>query len=359
MAVMKEIEKTREFVVEPMKSPREEYERAEMESDLSEFSEEARPLVEKHLRGEELQSKEEDKKFQQARNEWWYTKYRFSYSNKVTRTEVLRKKYAPSAEKAETYELQEQLFQALEKQDQKEIARLKKIYEEKYPEQLEGVVALFELTPFLETQEELDNKGGKTREKRQEMIKNQILYQFLLTHFIASNSHNKEFLNTFWQATEKAAKKTKNSKKLHILRRSVLGQVAILKTLEALGAKPKLSYPKEDALYAIDLWIDEKNVIQTKEMKGMKSREPMIGNTDEIGLPGVEIERNNEVHHFDYHLTGEFLKFKAKLLRYQAIIKKKLKGYFIVVPHTEFDSVTGQPSKEFVDFVGKKLTLNH
>ncbi len=92
-------------------------------------------------------------------------------------------------------------------------------------------------------------------------------------------------------------------------------------------------------------------------MKGMRSREPMIGDTEKLGFPGVEIKRNNEIHHFDYHLTGEFLKFKAKLSRYQSIIKKKIRGYFIVVPHTEFDFVTGQPSKEFINFVGKKLDL--
>lgn len=356
---MEEIEKTKEFVVEPPKSPRE-YERAELQSDISVFSEDARPLVEKHLRGEKLQE-EEGERFSDARNRWWYTKYGFSYRNKVIRTEVLRRKYV-SSEVVEANLLQEELFYALEEQDQEKIAELKKVYEEKYPEQLEGVVALFELTPFLETSKELEKRSGKTHEERMEMFENETRYLFLLTHFIASNSHNKEFLNVFWRtargvarrAGEKTAKKEKNLKRLRGLRRGVLSQVATLKTLEALGAKPKLSNPKEDAFYAIDLWTDEKSAVQIKS----GGKELLITETDKVGFPGVEIEKGDEIHHFDSrYFSRELRKFRAKLSRYQSIIKKKIKGYLIFVPYTQFDPVTGQPNKELIDSMRKKLTL--
>ncbi len=352
--MMKEAEKTREFVVESLKlkSPRE-YEKAEIQSDISAFPEETRPIVEKSLQGEIL-SYEEQKKLDGALNEWWHTKYGFSYNDIVSRKNVLRRKYASSEELAKANELQERLFHALERQDQKGIARIKKVYEEEYPDQLEGVVALFELTPFFEIQKEIEGRSRKTREERTNMFKDLTQYQFLLTHFIAGNGRNKEFLSTFWQAAEKAAEKTKNLKNLHILRKGVLSQVAIFKTLEALGAKPKLSHPKEDAFYAIDLWTDEKSAVQ---IKGVRDGEPSVIETDKIGFPGAEIERENVIHHFDSHLSEKLQKFKAKLSRYQSVIKKKIRGYFITVPHAEFDFITGQPSEEFIDFVGKKLNL--
>lgn len=352
---MKEAEKTREFVVESLKlkSPRE-YEKLEIQSDISGFSEETRPIVEKSLQGEIL-SYEEQKKLDGVLNEWWQDKYGFPHDNIVARKAVLRRKYAPSEELAKANELQERLFHALERQDQKGITRLKKIYEEKYPDQLEGIEVLFGLTTFLKTSERLRDKPKEVqREKRMKTFEDLTQYQFLLTHFIASNGRNKEFLNTFWQAAEKAAEKTKNLENLHILRRGVLSQVATLKTLEALGMKPKLSHPKEDAFYAIDLWTDEKSAVQ---IKGMRVGELSITETDKIGFPGTEIEHENVVHHFDSYLSEELLKFRAKLSKYQSIIKKKIKGYFIVVPHAEFDFVTGQPSQKFINFVGEKLNL--
>lgn len=351
---MKETEKTREFVVEPMKSSQE-YERLEMQSDMSVFPEDTHPIVEKYLR-KEILSFEEQEKLDEARDEWWQGKYGFPHDERAARREVLIRKYAPPEELARTNELQEQLFRATEKQDQKEITRLKEIYKKEYPEQLEGVKALFELTPFLEKSEKLNERPIEVREEPMKTFEDLARYQFTLTHFIANNSRNKEFLNLFWRVSEKLAEKTKNLKNLNSLRKGVLSQVAILKTLEALGAKPRLSHPKEDAFYAIDLWTDKKSAVQ---IKSTRAGEPLIIETDTIGFPGVEIEHNGEIHHFDSSLSEKFKKFRAKLSKYQSIIKKKIRGYFIVVPYSEFDFVTGQPSKGLISFVRKKLTLNH
>lgn len=342
----------REFLVDtaplPSNKPKA-HERAELAADISVFSPATRPVVEKLLSGDIL-TPEELRIFETARNTWWFDKYGFPHEQKAARTEVLMQKYATTPEISEAKILQARLFETLKSKDRKSIDVLKKEYEEKYPDQLEGVEALFYLIPFFETQKRL-SEHKEIGEKRRQMIEETTQYQFLLTHFIAQNSGDKQFLKLFWEVAEKAAKETDNLIELNRMRRGVLSQVAVYKILDAIGAHPTLSHPKEDAFHAIDLWAED----QVVQIKGFRSGEPQLIETDTVSFPGTAVTRGDEVHHFDAYLTEELKKFRAKVLEYGKMTGKKLRGFLIQIPYHKFDFVTGEPSKDVIEFVRKNL----
>lgn len=72
------------------------------------------------------------------------------------------------------------------------------------------------------------------------------------------NGDDKEFMNLFWKVNSITADGMGKLRKLNILKKGLLNQVAAYKVIEALGKKPKLSHPNEDAFNAIDLWTEKK-----------------------------------------------------------------------------------------------------
>jgi hypothetical protein len=343
--------KEKEFIVKPPEKPKSahEYELEELRNDLSVFDEKERALIEKYLEGVRLTGKDQ-RIFDLARNRWWGEKYGFPYKNKVARNELLQRKYAPSKELMESFALQVKLIQAIKEKNEARINDLKKEYEEKYPDQLEGVTVLFELIPFLKNKEILDTQPK--HEKKIEIFEELTQYQFLLTHFIESNSENKEFLNTFWEALERLSEAAGQLKYMHKLRRSVLSQVAILKLFKHLGLKPNISHPEEDAFHAIDLWADEKTAIQ---VKGIKKNMPALVKTDAIAFPGIDLKAESKTKWYNSHFSHEFQRFKAKLSNYQSYLNKQMEGYLVVIPYSEFDFVTGEPSEKIISFIKDRL----
>ena len=68
-------------------------------------------------------------------------------------------------------------------------------------------------------------------------------------------------------------------------------------------------------------------------------------------FPGVEVNDEGELKHLNSYMQSQAQKFRAKLDRYNRYTKKDVKGYFIVIPHSKFDHITGEPDKDFVEKV--------
>lgn len=358
MLQKKHMEKEKAFIVklpEEPKTPRQ-YESSEIRSDFSLFSEEAKSIIQKYLEtGGESMTPQEYELFNDARNTWWQEKYGFPYGNKIAREEVLRRKYAPSKELVMQQELQNNFFQAYKENDTKEIQRINKVYEEQYPNQLEGVAVIFGLIPYLKNQHDLYENKFQQNEKTGEIVEEITQYQFLVTDFIKHNSNQKEFLTIFWEALETVAKDSGFLSGVHGLRRAVLSQVATLKIFETLGKHPTLSHPKEDAFRAIDIWTDKETVVQIKGAYDLSTS--IIVKTDVISFPAIEVKDKNgqNMDFFASKLSSSFQKFKIKVSKYQKIVKKKLRGYLVVVPYEKFDFVTGEPDEEIIQQVKQAL----
>ncbi len=324
----------------------------EMQSDASVFTEKERTAMKKYLSGVGLMG-EEASIFDKARERWWYEKYGFPYRNSVARNEVIARKYAPSKEIAEAHDLQGQMLESFGRRDDNKINELKKLYQEKYPDQMEGVTILFELQRFLENQKRLNNKDERAmgHKERVGLIEEITQFRFLLSDFIAHNSGSKEFLKLFWDVIEGASKETGGLSISHQLRKSTLSQVAIFKIFEALGKKPVLSHPREDAFEAIDLWTDEESAVQVKG----GSEKLLIAETEATSFPGVEIRDGERVSQFDTDMSRTFSKFKAKISKYGSLIGRDLRGYMIAIPYSKFDFVTGEPSEEVIRAVRETL----
>ncbi len=339
--------------VEKIKTP-EEYEWDEFQSALPMFKSDEREVLEKAFGGKTL-SRQESAVVNTCKEEWWFESYGFPYDMKKERRMTIRRKHMPSQERIESKHIEEGLLNAYKSKDEVKIKEMRDTYQEKYPDQLEGVMALLDFIPFLETEQALDalRKEGKGFTKEMgNLIENLTQYQFLLTDFIANNSDDKGFLTLFWNTIEQMSSDTGHFRAFLKARRGVMGQVAAMKIFEEIGEHPKLSHPKEDAFRSIDGWIDTTHPLQVKAYDGSQ---PNLLETDSVAFPAVIMERNQEVAYLNSHLASEMNKFQMKVSRYKEILGKDLKGYLMVVPFGEFDFVTGEPSKKVVDFFKKKF----
>lgn len=353
------MERSKEFLVEKALEKLKavwEYETEELHSDISVFVGEERIAVQSFL-DKKVLSVEERKTLMDAKRKWWYDKYGFDYDDEPARAETFMRKYAPSEERAAARALQEKLFAACKEHNEERIMELRTAYEQQYPDQLEGVEALFDLASFLDFDRRLDAHEVKGKERR-DMIHEVVCYQYLLTHFIAQNGNDKEFLRAFWDACEEIAKAKDNLRSLNMMRKGILSQVAVLKIMEKIGGKPKLSHPREDAFNMIDLWIDAKKAVQVKGIREAMQQDPEIMETDTLSFPGVEVTDGQDVKHFGGDMFEKFQEFQVSIEAYRSLVGKNIKGYMIVVPYSKFDSITGEPSDDIVAFVRERIHLS-
>ncbi|MFH2063288.1 MAG: hypothetical protein ABIJ46_03995 [bacterium] len=343
-------ERGRHFVVE--RGPQDDlsgYELREMERDISAFPEEMQPIIHNFVDGE-LPKGEDAKRFSEARRNWWYEKHGFPYGNSASRQEVLSREYASSESLAGARHLQNDLFLAFRSGDQKAIEAVQERYEAEYPDQLLGVTALFELVPLLEQNKKLEGRM-QSYDRYLETVEECTQDQFLLTHFLAVNSGDRDFLRTFWDAAETLAKQSGFSNELNRLRLGILSQVAVFKTFESLGLKPKLSHPREDAFKATDLWTGEGEAIQVKgHYEG-----PVVATTENVSPTGVQVRGDDGELHFDSYMSNVMQAFRLKIEQYGRSIGRDIKGYLVQIPYNEFDGVTGKPTDEIIEFVRGEL----
>ncbi len=324
-------------------------------SDVKSYTPDAVAVARKHYVEKQKLLPKEQSLFDRARSAWWQEKYGFSWDQKHAREELLRKKYDFREETEEMIArrtLQNELFTAVTDNDQARLQEIKDIYIERYPDQLEGVMALLELPAHIDNDHYLSLHSFQDNdpEIRQEMLRRveeTTQYHFLLSHFILGNRNDKEFLGRFWETLEQLAKAKGDLKSAHKMRRGILSQVATHRIFEKLEMHPKLSHPAEDAFKAVDLWIEGTGAVQVKGTE--KKYQELFVETDSVSFPGTAIEhKNGTTDHYSGYLAKEMQRFTMKLDKYGRERGEELKGYFVVVPYHEFDFVTGEPSDAIV-----------
>lgn len=333
----------------------------EMIEDKSFFSEDTIHLLEKSQQGTQL-SKEEEATFNSMRETWWQEKYGFPFAQKAVRNETLRRKY-DQGQISEERELQEKLLKAYTNRDEKAVEILKQEYFQEYPDQLEGVEALFGFSKTLALRKQLAEGHFRFKEKRK-VFQNLTEYNFLLTDFIRQNKIDRIFLKKFWEVCETIANTHGQMKDFLYLKRGIVNQVAAFAILEEIGVKPRLSHPSEDAFNAIDLWTDTGVAVQVKTDR--EAEEPVLIETDTLAFPGIEFsapsssETNEKtIFHINSSALYEARRFQAKLSEYESIRHKKIKGYLIVIPSRHVDPITGKPSRELVEKIREQLGMLH
>ncbi len=130
-----------------------------------------------------------------------------------------------------------------------------------------------------------------------------------------------------------------------MFQRGVVTQVATHRIFKELGFNPKISHPDEDAFKKIDMWSDDTHAVQ---IKGSAHEAFGIYETDEVGPAPVEISEDGKTRKlFDSQLRS----FRTKLKSFGSDVK----GYFIVIPSDKLDFATGEPSRELIELVRKKI----
>lgn len=215
---------------------------------------------------------------------------------------------------------------------------------EREQEQSEAAEVIASFPGFLETQRKLKLEEIEDEEELKKAYRDVTEYQFLITHFVASQAENPEVLRKIWRDLKDIARKNGEGPNFGIFQRGVVTQVATRRTFEALGFQPRFAHPDEDAFKKIDMWSDDRHAVQ---IKGSARESFGIFETDEIGPAAVEITDGGTRKLFDSDLRS----FKTKLKSFG----NGVKGYFIVIPSDKIDPETGKPSEELIALVREKV----
>ncbi len=206
--------------------------------------------------------------------------------------------------------LQREMFSACDENDSEKVDALRKKFETEYPDQLEGVNALFGFVDCLNNMYALENRR-MPHEKRLATIEELTQYHFLLSHFIKENTADREFLQLFWDALYKIASPG-YTKEFNIYRAGVLTNVATFKIFESLGDSPKMSNPKDDAFNSIDMWAGD-DVVQIKgDSSATKVEVVEVKNGELISVPGVIVDKNNQSKYYSPEMFNKIQRFKVK-----------------------------------------------
>jgi hypothetical protein len=330
------------------------YEMAEMEEDISSFTEKELPTVRKFL-GQESLSPEDAAIFRTARARWWEEKYGFPYHMKAARRETIANKYKEGeGRESEARELQERMFQTLAAEtDETKITALKNEYLERYPDQLEGVEAFFGMRSFLELSRKFPEIDRRTDPKAfEETLQSLTESHFVLSHFVATNNKDEKFLELFWNSAEKIASRTGFLEELDAIRSGTLSQVATIRIFQELGDDPRLSHPRDDA-YGLDLWSDAGHAVQ---IKTTRKEDVQIETADKIAFPGVEVRRGGKWSHWNTGPLTPAQKFRMSIERYrERTHRPDVEGFYMEIPRTKINRITGEPDKKLVESVREKI----
>jgi len=324
----------------------------ELLEDLSAIPEPARKIVAKALRGETLESKERGI-YDTARRDWWQNKYGFPITMKAARNEVLRKKYSPDEATEATRKIQVELISAIEAGDANQINKLKEIYQAEFPDQLEGVELLFGLPDFLAIDRKLKGAEKISPEKRRGMFRELTEFQFLITHYLITNGGEKDFLKLFWEVSDKVADKMNSLKTWQSIRRGVLGQVSSYRIIDAIGQKPVLSHPDEDAFNSVDLWSANETALQIKSSQYVT--EPALMESDQMSSTSIKTSTEKDDLYFTDKYFHDNQSFNMSIKKLGEKTHRNIKGYFLVIPVSKIDFVTGEPDKGLIEFFKNKI----
>lgn len=239
---------------------------------------------------------------------------------------------------------------------------------ELYPEYAESIAALVDLPRFFETDRDvneskmLEKMGVMTKERKQaeqkrrhKLIYELTQFQFLLTDIVVRSADDEQYLGQFWNVANAMAKADRSEGEMGKLRDAVLSQAAIYQLFKELGKEPRLSHPTEDADYAVDLWTDDHQAIQVKGAPKYETFEVVPTVDDTISFPGVALDEENKVKHYNSYISHERQYMRGKLSQYRKMEGKDVEGFLVVVPRNKRNPITAKPDQEIIDAARKTL----
>ena len=221
-------------------------------------------------------------------------------------------------------------------------------------EVLFGAKELFDLQQTLDQTEKSTESG---REQRREILVNLTEIQYLLTKFILGRTHNRQGLIEFWDLFDRAA--GPNTQEARSRRRGLLSQVAAHKILQALGLKPELATPAQDAFDAVDLWDGHEGAYQIAGAAGVAR--PDLLEVEEVAPVSSRVSEvtanraGKKYYSADFNLERKRRNFSFKLNELRQRSNEPITGHMMVIPEELIDPVTGEPSSEPISFFRAKL----
>lgn len=227
---------------------------------------------------------------------------------------------------------------------------LKQKFIKENPESAEIIEIMFGIKEVANIEQELRiAKSRKIRiekEKLKEMMRDLTQWNFLVTHFF-SRTKDKLFANSFW-AELGAIYKLFSDRPLRGIRKGIIGQVGVYKTLEKLGLRPKIAHPNEDAFEKMDLLVSlptTEVAIQTRYTR--KIKQPLIIK-DDIDYPSVLLESLDKETYISHYDIEQMTRLSESCRKKSKQTGKKIQSFYLVIPEGSFDSNTGEPSEEFL-----------
>lgn len=282
--------------------PEKEFEEEKMETDFV-FTECSQQDYALKLISEEVRRRNLEKEMQEG-------------SQKEIDIESLSEKYGTfqdyQEKNRETAALQKQLIEACAADDNEKIQELKKFYQERHPNQIDGVLTLFSFNEFLNNQKDKDilspqknkliGEANKLKAQKNDLTKNAELdelikskyaqaaeidakilenieklaaFQNRASNFIVKSAEQEKLLEGFWKLLRDIAAAKDNttrldfrgelkegsySKTMEMAMASIVNKATAVLALESNGYDTANSTPEEDILLGADIWISGKNI---------------------------------------------------------------------------------------------------
>ncbi|MBI3633490.1 MAG: hypothetical protein HY226_04325 [Candidatus Vogelbacteria bacterium] len=330
----------------------------DLRDELGKLSQDDRKIVLRFVNKQPLKQWESKRLFEILKLEW-KGKYGFSYSEKENVATLLKEKYPER--NLSLVELEGKFIAATVSQDKDALKKIKSFYLKTFPDQTEGIEALMGFTAYLYDQKNLGT-GPDYDKSRKRQYEDLTEYQFLLIDFVYSISGDLKTVTRFWRLMEDQARVLGSLSEFEKLRSGVMGQIAVMKSLKSNNISFSLPHPREDALYAVDLWIGDDMPLQIKVDNTIPL--PLVAKfSDSISAPigvfmggevvllGGDYARNDG----NYYIIDKTDRYMTKVLKQERETGKRLFGRFVMIPHSYFNIITGEPTKEFVNFIASVM----
>lgn len=222
-----------------------------------------------------------------------------------------------------------------------------------YAEEIEvlgGFLLHMNTQDFLDTTRTLPNTGerrGREEYKRiMNAVENATEYNYMLTHYIMEQSHDLSHISKLWEVLEIFSGACgKSPRDFEGFKRGILSQVASFHLFEAIGKNPHQSKPKEDAFNAFDMWTENDEAVQIKG----RATDELFVEIDTLYWPGIVTGEGASESHYSSKHFADMQKFAMKLKKYEERTGRHVKAYYVVIPETEYDSLTGEPSDAIIE----------
>ncbi|MGC9048793.1 MAG: hypothetical protein ACP5IX_01045 [Patescibacteria group bacterium] len=265
------------------------------------------------------------------------------------------RKYTPESEgkflgyiKTKILELHRQGLESVELG--KKYDELKQEFIKENPDSVEVIEAIFGIKDVARIEQELSVAKNKKlrieREKLKEMMRNLTQWHFLLTNLLIQIK-DKSFASSFWSELG-AIYKSFSDRPIKGIRKGIVGQVGVYKTLEKFGLQPRIAHPDEDAFEKMDLWVSlptAEVAIQTKYTQ--KIEQPLIVK-DDIDYPSVLIESLDKETYVSHYDIEQMIRLRESCRKKAKQTGKKIQSLYLSIPEGSFDPDTGEPTEEFL-----------